>query len=47
VFYNEINNGLCNEYVLYFVNFIVELRISKNMEVFEFMYIIDNDVRIL
>jgi len=30
-FYNEINNDLFNESVLYFVNFIVELKILVNV----------------
>jgi hypothetical protein len=37
VFCNEINNDLSNGYVSYFVNFIVKLKISVNMEEFDFM----------
>jgi hypothetical protein len=36
VFYNEINNELLNEYVSYFINFIVMLRIYVNLEEFDF-----------
>jgi len=37
VFYNEINNDLFNEYVLYFINFIIKLKISVNLKEFEFL----------
>ena len=37
MFCNEINNALFNEYVLYFVNFIVELKILVNVEEFRFL----------
>jgi hypothetical protein len=44
---NEINNGLCNGCLSYFVNFIIKLKISVNEEKFEFLYKIDNDLRAL
>jgi len=31
VFCDEINNGLFNEFLLYFVNFIIELKFSVNV----------------
>jgi hypothetical protein len=31
VFYDEINNDLFNEFILYFINFITELKFSVNM----------------
>jgi hypothetical protein len=31
VFCDEINNGLFNDFFLYFVNFIVELKFSVNV----------------
>jgi hypothetical protein len=37
VFYNEINNKLLNEYISYFINFIVMLRIYVNLEEFDFL----------
>jgi hypothetical protein len=37
VFCDKINNDLFNEFVLYFVNFIVELNFSVNVEKFEFI----------
>jgi len=47
VIYNEINNGLFNGYVSYFVNFIIKLKISVNLKKFEFLGEINNDLRIL
>jgi hypothetical protein len=47
VFYNEINNGLFTGHISYFVNFIVKLKILINLEEFEFLKKIDNDLRIL
>jgi hypothetical protein len=37
MFCNEINNVLFNRYVSYFINFIVKLKISINMEGFEIL----------
>jgi hypothetical protein len=34
---NEINSGLFNEYDSCYINFIVKLKISVNMEEFEFL----------
>jgi len=47
MFYNEINNGLFNEYILYFFKFIIKLKISVDVEEFEFLYKIDNDLKVL
>jgi hypothetical protein len=47
MFCNEINDGLFNEYILYFVNFIIILKNSVDVEEFEFLYKIDNDLRVL
>ena len=47
MFYNELNNGFFNGYVLFFVNFIIKLKISVNLEEFYFLEKIDNDLRIL
>ena len=33
----EINNGLFNGFVLYFITFIVELKFLVNVQKFEFM----------
>jgi hypothetical protein len=46
-FFNKINNDLFNIYVLYFINFIVKLKILVNMEKLKFLYKIDNDLRVL
>jgi hypothetical protein len=45
--YNEINNGLSNGYVLYFINFIIKLKILVNLKEFEFLGEINNDLRVL
>ena len=45
--YNEINNGLSNGYVSYFINFIIKLKISVNLKEFEFLGEINNDLRVL
>jgi len=45
--YNEINNGLFNGYVSYFVDFIIKLKISVNLKEFEFLGEINNDLRVL
>jgi hypothetical protein len=37
MFCNEINNDLFNCYVSYFVNFIVKLKFSVNVEEFKFL----------
>jgi hypothetical protein len=37
VYCNEINNGLFNECVSYFINFIVKLKVLVNMEEFDFL----------
>jgi len=37
MFCNEINNDLFNGYVSYFVNFIVKLKFSVNVEEFNFL----------
>ena len=42
MFCNEVNNGLFNGYVSYFVNFIVKLKIQINLEIFDFLKKIDN-----
>jgi hypothetical protein len=47
VIYNEINNGLSNGYVSYFINFIIKLKISVNLKEFEFLGEINNDLRVL
>jgi hypothetical protein len=47
MFYNEINNDLFNRYVSHFVNFIVKLKISVNLEEFEFLQKIKNDLMVL
>jgi hypothetical protein len=47
VFYNKINSDLCNGYVLHFINFIVKLKISVNLEEFEFLEEFDNDLNVL
>jgi hypothetical protein len=47
MFSNEINNNLFNRYVSYFVNFIVKLRISVNVEEFKFLCKTNNDLRVL
>jgi hypothetical protein len=47
VFYNEINNDLFTRHILYFINFIVKLKILINLEEFKFLKKIDNDLRIL
>jgi hypothetical protein len=47
MFYNEINNGLSNGYVLYFINFIIKLKILVNLKEFEFLGEINNDLRVL
>jgi len=47
VFYNEKNNELFNGYVLYFINFIVNLNILVNLEEFDFLEKIDNDLKLL
>jgi len=47
MFYNEINNGLFNRYISYFVNFIVILKVLVNLEEFNFLKKIDNDLKIL
>jgi hypothetical protein len=47
VFYNEINNSLFNGHVSHFVNFIVKFKISVNLEEFDFLEKIDNDLRVL
>ena len=46
VFYDEINNDLFNEFILYFINFIIELKFSVNMQKFKFIQIIDNELRV-
>ena len=43
VFNNETNTWLFNGYVSYFVNFIVKLKFSINLEEFGFCKKIDND----
>ena len=40
VFYNEINNDLFNGYISNFVNLIVKLKISVNLE--EFYFFVEN-----
>jgi hypothetical protein len=45
--YNEINNGLFNGYVSHLINFIFKLKISVNLEEFEFLKKIDNDLKVL
>jgi hypothetical protein len=45
--YNEINNGLSNGYVLYFINFIIKLKILVNLKEFEFLGEINHDLRVL
>jgi hypothetical protein len=45
--YNEINNGLSNGYILYFINFIIKLKILVNLKEFEFLGEINNDLRVL
>jgi hypothetical protein len=45
--YNEINSALFNECVSDFVNFIFKLKISVNLEGFEILEKIDNDLRVL
>jgi hypothetical protein len=47
MFYNEINNGLFNRYISHFVNFIVILKVSVNLEEFNFLKKIDNDLKVL
>jgi len=47
MFCNEINYNLFNRYVSYFINFIVKLRISVNVEKFKFLYKTNNDLRVL
>jgi len=45
VFFNEINSDLFNVYVSHFINFSVKLKISVNLEEFEFLKKINNDLR--
>ena len=40
VFYNEINNDLFNGYISNFVNFIIKLKFSVNLE--EFYFFVEN-----
>jgi hypothetical protein len=47
VFYNKINSDFCNGCVLHFINFIVKLEISVNLEEFEFLEEFDNDLNVL
>jgi len=47
MFYNEINNSLFNRYILHFVNFIVILKVWVNLEEFNFLKKIDNDLKVL
>jgi hypothetical protein len=48
VFFNEINSDLFNVYVSHFSDlFNVKLKISVNLEEFEFLKKIDNDLRVL
>ena len=41
--YNERNKVLFNGYISYFIKLIVVLKISVNLEKFEFLKTIDND----
>jgi len=45
VFFNEINSDLFNVYVSHFINFSVKLKISVNLEEFEFLKKINNDLK--